>query len=522
MMSAQRSASPTSREMPHAAATQQSAAERKAIEACRKAGMTPILLGRRDNFKPGPPLIGLRGFGLKDISRRANKLRRLVYRETPVASANRTAELDHRMCYADMTAILENARLGASSAGAALALWRACSEHGLRAWCYRFGFPESLTQTVTIVDIDGVLQVHDAFLNLSYPCGLYEVLGSLRGGEAVAGKGGARDRKLYIMDPAREPSGTARWLEEHADRELEPVDGLRRFELLWNQEAFVATHPAIEPAFRDLAIRGYPADLQFSMLHPVAVFDGTKWHRDRANLPLLRGYNLESPAAALRVASCDLETERARLAETTARITRLEADLVEAKSQSSAASRRFSAERETWLQQKAALQAGSTALKGELAETQARLSSAVDLRAQRDSQIAQLRAEIEDAARQSELQQNALDALQNQQREWDAARHRLETEIRNVRAQLEAGSRDNEQLRQNAVVLMNRVEAADEQMIAISHYLPPLIDEVSRLRCERDAISRERELLAAQIAASPKARLRSFWRRLINRREAAP
>ena len=329
----------------------------------------------------------------------------------PVASANRTAELDHRMCYADMAAILEAGRLGVSSAGAALALWRACSEQGLRAWCYRFGFPESLTQTVTIVDIGGVLQVHDAFFNLSYPCGLYEVLGSLRNGEAVAGKGGAQDRKLYIMDPAREPSGTARWLEEHADRELEPVDGLRRFELLWDQEAFAATHPAIELVFRDLAARGYPADLQFSMLHPVAVFDGAKWHRDRADMPLLRGYNLESPAAALRVASRDLETGRARLAETTATITRLEADLVEAKSQSSAALRRFSAERETWLQQKAALQAGNTALKGELAETQARLSSAVDLRAQRDSQIAQLRAEIEDAGRQSEQQQNALDAL---------------------------------------------------------------------------------------------------------------
>ena len=119
--------------------------------------MPSILLGRRDNFKPGPPFIGLRGFGLKDLARRANKLRRRVYREMPVASANRTAELDHRMCYADIAAILEAGRLGVSSAGAALALWRAYSEHGLRAWCYRFGFPESLTQTVTIVDIDGVL-----------------------------------------------------------------------------------------------------------------------------------------------------------------------------------------------------------------------------------------------------------------------------------------------------------------------------------------------------------------------------
>ena len=483
--------------------------------------MAPILLGGRENFKPGAPLIGLRGFGLKDLSRRANKLRRRVYREMPVASANRTAELDHRMCYADMAAILEGGRLGVSSAGAALALWRACSEHGLPAWCYQFGFPESLTHTVTVVDIDGVLQIHDAFFNLSYPSGFYDVLVSLRSGEAVTAKREVRDRKIYMIDPARESSTSAPWLEEHADRELEPLNGLRRFQLLWDPEAFVATNPAIEPVFRDLAARGYPADTQFSMLHPVAVFDGTKWHRNRAAMPLLRGYDLESPVAALRVASRDLETERARLAETTAAITRLEGDVAEAKSQSSAASRRFSAERETWLQQKAALQAGNTALKGELAETQSRLSSAVDLRAQRDSQIAQLRAEIEDAARHSELQQNALDALQSQQREWDAARHRLETEIRDLRAQLEAGSRENEQLRQNAAALAGRVEAADEQVIAISHYLPPLIDEINRLHSERDAISRERKLLAAQIAASPRARLRFLWRRLINRREVA-
>jgi hypothetical protein len=398
-------------------------------------------------------------------------------------------------------------------------LWRTFSEHGLRAWCYQFGFPKSLTHTVTIVDIDGVLQIHDAFFNSSYPCGLYDVLDLLRNGEAVAGKGERRGRKTYIMDPAREPMGTARWLEEHADRELEEVNGLRRFELLWIEEAFVAMHPAIERVFCDLAARGYPAELQFSMLHPLAVFDGTIWHRDRADLPLLRGYNLASPIAALRVASRDLEAERARLAETTAMITRLQADLADAKSQSSAALRRFSAERETWLQQKAALQAGSTALKGEPAEMQVRLSSAVDLRAQRDSQIAQLRAEIEDAARQSELQQNALDSFRCEQREWNAARLRLEARLRDLRAQLEAGSHENQQLRHNSAVLASVLEEADEQVIAISHYLSPLIDEVIRPRCESDAMSRDKGLLAAQLAASPQARLRSLWRWLINRRE---
>src|SRR5260370_2457606 len=150
----------------------------------------------------------------------------------PVASANRTAELDHRMCYADMAAILEAGRLGVSSTGAALALWRACSEHGLRAWCYRFGFPESLTRTVTIVEIDGVLQIHDAFFNLRYPSGLYDVLASLRNGEAVTAKRAVPDSKMYIMDPAREPSSTARWVQEHADREREPTNAPRRLDLL--------------------------------------------------------------------------------------------------------------------------------------------------------------------------------------------------------------------------------------------------------------------------------------------------
>jgi predicted nucleic acid-binding Zn-ribbon protein len=438
--------------------------------------MPPILLGGREKFKPRSALIGERGLGLRDLLRRANRLRRQVYRETPVGAATRSTEFDHRMCYADLAAVLRGGKLALSSEGAALTLWRACTERGLRAWCYRYGFPSSLTQTVTIVEIDGVLQIHDAYFNLSYPSGLYDVLSSLRNGETVPGRRELRDRKIYIMDPAAEPSSAVRWLEEHADRELETVNGGRRFELLWNPEAFVATHPATEALFGDLAAHGFPADLQFAMLHPLAVFDGTRWHCERTEMPLLSGRDLQSPSAALRLVSRDLETERARLAETTAAITRLEADLAAARSQASAASRRFAAERETWLQRKAALQAGRTALEGELAETRARLSSAIDLRAQRDSQIAQLRAEIEDAEQQIRQQQKMLDTL------------------------------------------VSRAEAADEQVIALGHYFPALLDEVNRLRCERDAMSRERARLEAQIAASFSARLQTFWRRLLDNR----
>ena len=454
---------------------------------------------------------------MKELGRRANKLRRRVYRKTAAASATRTAELDHRMGYSEMAAMLENGRLGVSSAGAAVALWRACRERGLRAWCYQFGFPGSLIRTVTVIDVDGVLEIHDAFFNLRYRTGLHEVLTSLRNGRPVVADRELRDRKEYILDPAREPATAVQWLEEYADRELEPAGPLRRFELLWNPEAFVATHSEVESGLRELAARGYPPDLQFAMLHPLAVFDGMQWHRERAEMPLLRGYELESPVAALQVASRDLAEERKRLGEAAARAARLEVDLVESTAQMSATSRRFSAEREIWLQQKAGQQAANTALTGELAETRAKLSSAIDLRAQRDSQIAQLRAEIDDAGRQSKLQQDALDALEAERRAWDAARVQLETEIHALHARLDTQARENKELRDRAAVLASQVNAADERAMGIAEYFTPLADEISRLRQEQDAVTRERDLLAAQIAASPWARLRSLWRRAAGR-----
>jgi hypothetical protein len=439
------------------------------------------------------------GVGLRDVSRLVRKLRQKVYRETPVASANRIAELDPRMSYLDMTTALAATKLGVSSRGAALALWRACKDRGLRAWCYEFGFPESLTQTVTIVDADGVLEMHDAFFNSSYRSGLPDLLTSLREGRALSGKHGTRDRKIYIMDPTREAPARARWLETHADRELEPVDGLRRFQVLWNLEAFAATYPAIDAVSRSLAARGYPEELQFLKLHPIAVFDGVRWHRDRADMPLLGDQDLTSPIAALRVATRDLATERARVTEAATMIARGGADLANVNSRLSAVSRQFSAERENWLQQKVALQAGKSALEGELEETRARLSMAIDLRAQRDSQIAQLRAEIADITQQHERRREALVALETRQCEWEAARQRLETE--------------NEQIRQLASAWESRAGSADEHAMEVSDCLAPLIEQMSRLRGEREAISREKACLEAQIAASPGARLRSLWRR---------
>jgi hypothetical protein len=472
---------------------------------------------------------------LKNRSRQVKKLRRKVYRQMPVATRNRVAELDHRTSYADMATTLERGELGVLSGGAALALWRACSERDLRAWCYEFGFPNSLTHTVTIVEIGGVLEVHDAFFNLSYPLGFDDLLASLREGDAVSGKREVRDRKIYIADPACEPPQSVNWLKANADRELKPVDGLRRFELLWNPEAFTATYPGIHTISRDLAARGYPGDLQFLMLYPVSIFDGENQHRDSATMPLIGGRDLHSPLAELRVATRDLEAERANDVEKTGRIARLEAELAEANSLAAqlaadrdGAGRAFAAGREAWLQQKVALQAGKTALEGELAETRARLSAATNLRAQRDSQIAQLRAEIEDGRQQFDLQRKAIVSLEGSNLD--------------LSSQLEEAAREHERLRGHATRLESDAAAAQEHAIEITHTIAPLVEELNEVRrslaVEREAAAQDKAMLEAEIgkltariteadtqaaaleariAASPAARVTALWRRITTR-----
>jgi len=117
---------------------------------------------------------------VKDASRLLRKLRRRVYREVPIATWNRVAEVDWRDSYDSLISMFRRGDSGVLSGGAALALWRAATDAGFRAWCYDFGFPESLTHMVTVVELDGRLRVHDAFLNLGYRADFYEILEGLR------------------------------------------------------------------------------------------------------------------------------------------------------------------------------------------------------------------------------------------------------------------------------------------------------------------------------------------------------
>ena len=107
---------------------------------------------------------------LKNGSRRLNRLRRKVYRETPAATRS-------------------------TGRGTALALWRAFTKKGFCSWCYEFGLTGSITHTVTIVETNGVLQIHDAFFNLTYPARFPR-----RAGRAS----GRKTRRCKNRDPRQE------------------------------------------------------------------------------------------------------------------------------------------------------------------------------------------------------------------------------------------------------------------------------------------------------------------------------
>ncbi len=376
---------------------------------------------------------------MKDASRQLNRLRRKVYRETPVAT-------------------------GSSGRGTALTMWRAVTKKGFRAWCYEFGFSDSITHTVTIIEADGVLRIHDAFFNLTYPIGFHELLDALRYGRPIAAKTEIRDRKIYVMDPAFEPEATAHWLEANADSELAPIDGLRRFEVRWNDEAFVATVRGVELAYRDLEARGYPRDLRFLMLHPIEMFDGEKSHRDFGNMPLLAGRDLESPLAALRVAamraSRELASEREIGAEREAAISRLEKERDAAKAGLAAAAAearrldaqivqlraalddenaRFTAERETLRQALTEAGAQARVFEAETAAARAELSHAqAEWDAERNSWVCSSAAFQADAGFWIEQSCDALRALRSERDAAMSEREEALADRDNARADLAA------------------------------------------------------------------------------------
>ena len=420
------------------------------------------------------------------------------------------AEVDWRGSYDSLISTFRRGDCGVLSGGAALALWRAATDAGFRAWCYDFGFPESLTHMVTVIELDGRLRVHDPFLNLGYREDFYEILEGLRADRLPDIRCETRDRKIYVMDPSCESQLTADWLTAHADRELDRVGSLRRFEVLWDRDALLATLARPEAVYRDLETRGYPADLSYLMLHPIGVFDGGAHHQNPETMPLIGGRDLRSPVAGLRAAMQQLTqalaVERDQLAEKSAISGRLESELAEARSQLLAASgeaeqlsaqsvqlraalddgsRQWVAERQALSQGNSALEERRAVLEAELAEATARHAAATEEARRLADQVVQLRSardEFEQAAAASAADwAQERRQLQEGTRTLDEDNRKLQAAVAGIRAYLAAVRGETGELR---ATIDRRTAKWEEERQRLREAAQALEGDVLRLREE--------------------------------------
>ncbi len=107
-----------------------------------------------------------------DDLRTVRALRRYLYRRLPLASngdywitdppVREAASLQSAM------KLFETADRGVWCQAAAVLLARLYEAAGYRAWVTSYGDPGTLTHTVTLVEVDGVLYLEDAYFNLDY------------------------------------------------------------------------------------------------------------------------------------------------------------------------------------------------------------------------------------------------------------------------------------------------------------------------------------------------------------------
>ena len=99
-------------------------------------------------------------------------LRRYLYRRLPLASNGDYWITDPPVREAatlqSALKLFETADRGVWCQAAAVLLARLYEAAGYRAWVTSFGDPATLTHTVTLVEVDGVIYLQDAYFNLDY------------------------------------------------------------------------------------------------------------------------------------------------------------------------------------------------------------------------------------------------------------------------------------------------------------------------------------------------------------------
>jgi hypothetical protein len=231
----------------------------------------------------------------------ADGLRRKVYKTLPASSWSLVQQIEPGWSFAKILAhFAANPKAGVDSRGAARAMQQACTEAGLRSWCYEFGDPRHFTHMVLLVEEGGKIFLHDPYLDLVGAEDFLTILDRVEAGEGVDLISGLIQRP-YLADPKLEVDAARKWLklksEDQRGTKLHVRGGL---DFLENTV----------PAYRELLASSGTTDLSEHLVKAIALLNPAGLHEDVRFLAERLGL-IDAPAApASGKASRSLLTSR--------------------------------------------------------------------------------------------------------------------------------------------------------------------------------------------------------------------
>ena len=167
--------------------------------------------------------------------------------------------------------------------GVAYTLYKAYKEAGFRAWVYHYGFHSALTHATTLVEVRDKIYLQDAYFNLEFlnsqkePLAFFEVLSGLTG-RRVAGAVSDEDwRDVHRSDQGkRQADWTAYHQSEDTRCKLRDDQIGQTCQVRTSLEGFAILHPLMSKTREALEELGWPAEIDYLLLYPFALYSDEK------------------------------------------------------------------------------------------------------------------------------------------------------------------------------------------------------------------------------------------------------
>jgi hypothetical protein len=206
-----------------------------------------------------------------DVYEEIESIRQQVYRSTDLVGSNEFV-IDHNDYSVDeLQKMFDKNQGGVHCGGIATVLASAYRDNGYVSYVYSYGFKNALTHAVTLVEINGELYLHDAYLNYSFRKPLVDILDDLIVGivpQYYLGKPEQRDVH-YISYENMHKS----WNYDGDERNKDCVYNGGKYTCRSIQSpSLLFSRYHMNETYNILHSMGHPSDYAYALLYPYGIF----------------------------------------------------------------------------------------------------------------------------------------------------------------------------------------------------------------------------------------------------------